>query len=345
MKLYLWTYKLLRSFSISIALLSIISIGNFAVADGWNPNSRASNRDSIANTRHNLTMSYNVEAGGAGNVMNLFRNNYFEICVYCHTPHGANRQVNAPLWNRSINTTGYTIYDKPRTLNRPIGQPGPNSLTCLSCHDGTISIDSIINMPGSGGYAASQETANQASAKAFLDTWRGDGPANNGGDMHYVMGTGAEVGKCTLCHNTDLSATAMSDFTVFTIGTDLRDDHPIGIQFPVDFASGGVDFNEPTLTYSNPSGGGNMKVFDFNGNGYPDKGEPRLYDTGDGPEVECASCHDPHGVPRAGDGSKFIPSFLRVSNGMQISPNADTGSPGVYEGGTPSGLCLTCHLK
>lgn len=326
------------SFIVGSSILSTV-----AFADGWNPNSRASNRDSILNTRHNLTLSYNTDAGGAGNVMNLFRNNYFEVCVYCHTPHGANRQVNAPLWNRTINTTSYTIYDKPRTLNRPIGQPGPNSLTCLSCHDGTISIDSIINMPGSGGYSATQETGNQASTKAFLDTWQGIGPQNSGGDQHFVMGKGPDVGKCTLCHNTDLSGTAMSDFTVFTIGTDLRDDHPIGIQFPVDFATGGVDFNEPTLDYVNPSGGGHMKVFDINGNGYPDKGEPRLYDSGDGPEVECASCHDPHGVPRAGDGSVFIPSFLRVSNGIQV-PGAG-GGPSTFEGGRPSGLCLTCHLK
>ena len=28
-----------------------------------------------------------------------------------------------------------------------------------------------------------------------------------------------------------------------------------------------------------------MKVFDKNGNGYPDKNEPRLYDTGEGSEV------------------------------------------------------------
>lgn len=338
-----WYSGKAKNAAIGVSLVAASSIVNLAFADGWNPNSRATNRDSILNTRHNLTLSYNIDAGGAGNVMNLFRNNYFEVCVYCHTPHGANKLVNAPLWNRTINTSSYTIYDKPRTLNRPIGQPGPNSLTCLSCHDGTISIDSIINMPGSGGYSASQETGNQASTKAFLDTWQGTGPQNSGGDQHFVMGKGPDVGKCTLCHNTDLSGTAMSDFTVFTIGTDLRDDHPIGIQFPTDFASGGVDFNEPTLDYVNPSGGGHMKVFDINGNGYPDKGEPRLYDSGDGPEVECASCHDPHGVPRNGEGSVFIPSFLRVSNGIQV-PGVGGGAS-TFEGGRPSGLCLTCHMK
>jgi hypothetical protein len=94
-----------------------------------------------------------------------------------------------------------------------------------------------------------------------------------------------------------------------------------------------VDFNQPGLQITN-SGGGAMTVFDLNGNGMADKEEPRMYDTGDGPEVECASCHDPHGVPSGGAGTEFIPSFLRVSNG-----NANTNV------GEPSGLCLTCHVK
>jgi hypothetical protein len=69
-----------------------------------------------------------------------------------------------------------------------------------------------------------------------------------------------------------------------------------------------------------------VKFFDLNGNGRPDTREVRVYDSGDGFEVECASCHDPHGVPSAGAGSSFIPTFLRVAN-------------------AGSALCLTCHTK
>jgi len=313
-----------------VFVFSAICFSISAIADGWNPFSRAPNRDSIEFTRHNLTLSYNVQAGGAGNAMDLFRNQYVEICVYCHTPHGANSQVNAPLWNRTINTGEYQIYDKPRTLNRPIGQPGPNSLTCLSCHDGTISIDSIINMPGSGFYSKAQETAMNTT---FLDQWGARAGIQAAG--HYRMGPGQDAGFCTLCHNTDSSQTAMSDFTVFVIGTDLRNDHPIGIQYPEGPYGKeiGVDFREPYKGFSNASGA-DMWFHDTNGNTYPDKEEPRMYNTGENYEVECASCHDPHGVPINGPGSQFIPSFLRVSNG-----NANTGE------GNPSGLCLTCHVK
>lgn len=325
-----WTYGV-AALTLSAGILATGS----SFADGWNPNTRATNRDSIKNTRHNLTLSYNVEAGGAGAVMDTMKNNYFEICVYCHTPHGANAQVRAPLWNRTVNTSEYTIYDKPRTLNRPIGQPGPNSLTCLTCHDGTITIDSIINMPGSGKYSKNQEAG--GSDLTFLDTWTT--PKTSLG--HFKMGSARDNGYCTLCHNSDSNNTAMSDFTVFMLGTDLRDDHPIGILFPTEsFGTNGVDFNEPNLIYSNQAGF-KMRVFDKNGNQYPDKDEPRLYDTGDGFEVECASCHDPHGVPSGGPSSTFNPSFLRVNNGVVGS---HPGTAGIVSN-TGSALCLTCHLK
>lgn len=321
-----------------------------AVADGWTPIlmpgatspyvTNAPLNGSIRNTRHNLTQSFSP----ASIVMTAAaRNNYGEICVYCHTPHGANTQIKAPIWNRTINTGQYIIYDKLRTLNRPIGQPGANSLTCLSCHDGTIAIDSIINMPGSGGYNSNQQSAVD---KSWLSTWANrdtstspptpmpppSGHAEMGNeypsDASQAPPTSQE-GKCTACHQLQ-GAGSPPDFRVFVIGTDLRNDHPIGILFPDIFGPGtGVDFNQPTGTVV-----GKMKYFDKNGNNHPDTNEPRLYDTGEGPEVECASCHDPHGIPVNGPGSQFIPSFLRVSNG-----NANTGD------GTPSGLCLTCHDK
>jgi len=299
-------------------------------ADGWAPNTRAPNIGNIGNTRHNLTMSYLPAI--ADDPMSGARNNYQEICVYCHTPHGANDTKGAiPLWNRTLNQGQYTIYDKPRTLNRPIGQPSPNSLTCLSCHDGTISIDSIINMPGSGRYSEAQKTSFNPS---WLDGW----PESSA--VHATMGpVPGNPQQCTYCHAEGESASGFP-FELFVIGTDLRDDHPIGILFPENFDPG-VDFNEPNLTYETP-GGAQMKVFDNNGNGYPDKDEPRLYDTGEGFEVECASCHDPHGVPSGGPGTMFNPSFLRVNNGIVEGNNPNNSQ---IVSNTGSALCLTCHAK
>jgi len=34
-----------------------------------------------------------------------------EICVFCHTPHGASPAV--PLWNHDLSALTYTAYDSP----------------------------------------------------------------------------------------------------------------------------------------------------------------------------------------------------------------------------------------
>jgi len=321
---------------LAIACGSLIIAGN-SIGDGWDPLSKATTIGSIENTRHNLSVSYN-ETGRA--VMGaIARNDYGEVCIYCHTPHGANKQISAPLWNRTVNNSGsYTIYDKPTTLMRPIGQPGPNSLTCLSCHDGTIAIDSILNMPGSGLEPTNSGLSNNETNtwnEAFLDSWINNPLALPAPDGHFKMGRDPADGFCTLCHNSDPTDSAMANFTVFTIETDLRDDHPIGVQFPTTFGPG-IDFNPPTAGQST-----NMPFFDLDGDNHADPNEVRLYNTGQGPEVECASCHDPHGVPSNGPGSRFNPSFLRVNNGIV---NTHAGSVGITSSG-PSALCLTCHAK
>lgn len=271
-----------------------------------------SNRDSIANTRHNMTQRQpDGSTYAASVIMSFVRNDYGEVCVYCHTPHGANGTITAPLWNRTqLGTNTYVTYSQLNTssLNGTVTTPGANSLMCLSCHDGTTAIDSIINMPGSGRYLASQASSQ---TKAFLDTWKKpDGSTTSHNKLDSV--------GCLSCHSptTEIGAT---DFTVFKIGTDLRNDHPVGINYPPTNGSG-TDFNTPGGTQ------GDSRYFDFNGNGRMDKSEIRVYDSGQGPEVECASCHDPHGVPSAGTGSTFFPTFLRRDN-------------------AGSAVCQTCHNK
>ena len=272
--------------------------------------------------------------------MDLARNNYGEVCVYCHTPHGANQQIAAPLWNRTVNPGNYTIYDRETTLGLAgrLSLPGPGSLTCLSCHDGTIAIDSILNMPGSGGYGNNEIGTSDS---AFLDQWSATGKPGPSGN-HMTMGNPAGAGgsvddttcSASACHAS--GAGARADFRAFVLGTDLRDDHVVGIQFPTSFGPG-IDYNEPDIMIP-----GKWAYFDTNGNNYAEKNEVRLYDSGEGPEVECASCHDPHGVPSNGPGTRFNPSFLRVNNG--IADTSTAGTAGLTSDG-PSALCLTCHAK
>ena len=72
-----------------------------------------------------------------------------EICIVCHTPHGADTTVSdAPLWNHEVTTAAYTVYASA-TLDAVPGQPNGVSKLCLSCHDGTVAIDSFGDNPGS----------------------------------------------------------------------------------------------------------------------------------------------------------------------------------------------------
>lgn len=288
----------------------------FATHAGWDDTTQASNRDSIANTRHNLSLAYNTQR----NQMNDARNDYDRVCVYCHTPHGANTtMLSAPLWNRTNQVamgTTYTLYGGGlSSAGQTVTQPGISSLTCLSCHDGTVAIDSIINMPGSGGYDQAQETSVN---DAFLDSWTGN-PDGSRTDTHSVLGPGSSSCASASCHS-PTGGFGAPDFSAFIIGTDLNNDHPIGVQMPNAVLYG---FNEPTAT------DGNKWFFDADGDGRADRGEIRLYKTveSQGYEVECASCHDPHGVvPGGGTVGLLNPSFLRVNN-------------------SGSRVCLTCHIK
>jgi len=297
--------------AIALALLA----SSFAAYAGPDVPTKASNTESIVNTRHNLTQSY---LGGTAVMMDSYRNNYEEVCVYCHTPHGANTTISAPLWNRTNKATTYNTYNSS-TLTQKVSQPGPNSLSCLSCHDGTVAIDSIINMPGSGGYNANQMTSVNA---GFLNTWSNPSSLNAN---HMTLGAEGSVYGCTMCHsNTSLTGPLnpyATNFDAFVIGTDLRNDHPVGIKYPS--IGPGVDFNKYTSEFKN------IAYFDDNGDGGLSKNEIRMYNTGDGYEVECASCHDPHGVPSSSPNAKigeFTKSFLRIDN-------------------NESKVCQTCHVK
>ena len=70
-----------------------------------------------------------------------------EICIFCHTPHNGVSEVDGKtygvhLWNHEITSATYTLYNSP-TLDATMEQPGGVSKLCLSCHDGTIAIDSF----------------------------------------------------------------------------------------------------------------------------------------------------------------------------------------------------------
>ena len=92
----------------------------------------------IANTKHNFSTT------GPGPVRATTQT---EICVFCHTPHGASNFPGSPLWNRELSNQTYTVYTSSsldaETIAGQLDQPGGSSKLCLSCHDGTLAIGTV----------------------------------------------------------------------------------------------------------------------------------------------------------------------------------------------------------
>ncbi|MGE3108983.1 MAG: cytochrome c3 family protein [Phycisphaerales bacterium] len=95
----------------------------------------------IANTAHNFS-SYAWSGG--------------EICKPCHTPHFANVAAGR-LWNHTLTTATYSMHEGSGTAETNMDR---KSRLCLSCHDGTVALDSF------GG----QEGVNFAPARVNLGT-------------------------------------------------------------------------------------------------------------------------------------------------------------------------------
>lgn len=126
-------------------------------------------------TKHNLSTS------GTGTIH--LASGTAEVCVFCHTPHGADTAVSAPLWNRAVSSTGYTMYTSD-TFDATIdNQPSGVSQACLSCHDGTIAFDALRNQPGPGGFNATPTSAAWSFVGAAAGNKMPEGVTNLGQDL------------------------------------------------------------------------------------------------------------------------------------------------------------------
>lgn len=236
---------------------------------------------SIRDTRHNLGTSNTIGSSsfsGTG-----------EVCVFCHTPHGSNTAITAPLWNKTAPTTAFQMYSTggSATIDGTEAPVGGVSIACLSCHDGSLAIATMINQPGSGGY--------NPGGAVMAGTWTNPS-ATDGVDPATGM----------------MRATSIQN-----IGGNLQNDHPISIQYcggglagsgtTVSGACVDRDFVTPKTRQVN----GNQVFWVDTAVGTVDvreKTDIALYNRSGitGPLVECASCHDPH--------TAVNPTFLRVSN-------------------------------
>jgi predicted CXXCH cytochrome family protein len=90
-----------------------------------------------------------AQAGIAGTAHDLSTKSYgsTQICIFCHAPHNASTTLTVPLWNHASTAATFTMYSSS-TLNATGLAAGPTSKACLSCHDGTVAIDSYGTRTG-----------------------------------------------------------------------------------------------------------------------------------------------------------------------------------------------------
>ena len=172
------------------------------------PSSRISD---IRNTKHNLSI-----AGGAVS-RNVAATDSSEICVFCHTPHGANLQQ-GPLWNRNLSGAVYDTYssgslDAVAIPGDALDQPNGISKLCLSCHDGTIAIGAVRVLNGAWVSGSTGITMSGTEADGTM-------PAGSVG--------------------------VNSGFTR-RLGTDLTNDHPISLTFDSALASKDGELRDPSV--------------------------------------------------------------------------------------------------
>jgi len=84
--------------------------------------------------------------------------NTTRVCVFCHTPHQSDAPFYDvdPLWNHTESVSVFNVYDSVTLQADQLVAPdqaitpivtGTVSFLCMSCHDGTIGLGSLLNDP------------------------------------------------------------------------------------------------------------------------------------------------------------------------------------------------------
>jgi hypothetical protein len=255
----------------------------------------------VRNTVHNLG------SGGPGTTRST-PGGTDEVCVFCHTPHGASAQdqggstLRAPLWNRRVpDGATYTPYtssslDAATIIQGLQSQPGGSSKLCLSCHDGTLAIGNVNVLNG----AANPSIPMQGTGA------QGEIPAGEGATTGFTR----------------------------QLGTDLRNDHPISLTYDAQLAQRDGELRLPDAQQRWPAGSGS--VIGVRASGYKPllPLEPTGHDHMG--QLQCATCHDPH--TRELDLGRGNQKFLRAQRFQEAAPGPS------FQAATDI-VCLACHDK
>jgi predicted CXXCH cytochrome family protein len=132
-----------------------------------------------------------------------------QVCIFCHVPHNATGNTLAPLWSHAATVASFTPYASS-TLNATVAQPAGVSKACLSCHDGTVAIDTYGTRTGTnmitGGALLGTNLSNDHPVSFTYDgalATADGGLATPASASQVVAGIPLYSGKleCGSCHN------------------------------------------------------------------------------------------------------------------------------------------------
>jgi predicted CXXCH cytochrome family protein len=164
----------------------------------------AAARGDILTTKHNLS-SRSYEP--------VHAKSEERICIFCHTPHHASSVT--PLWSRPLSSEFYDLYASS-TLKATPGQPTGASRLCLSCHDGTIALGTLVGAPSPIEFEGGVSTLPPTSSSYLGTNLSKDHPISFSYDSALALARGElkdpltlppsiklELGRleCTACHD------------------------------------------------------------------------------------------------------------------------------------------------
>jgi len=212
-----------------------------------------STNQNVAATIHNMSTSAPYLFYKSDNVD--------EVCVFCHTPHGGS--LTGPLWNHSLPDAGsFTHYNSATLSTYLVGLSvsrniSNESLLCMSCHDGSVAVDHLINNPNSLNGAPVSFQGVPSTGREIIDLFGTPGPRIGS------IGNAGSTGNLSDDHPISFSYSSVLADSLYAVGASKEDQlRPIGSTADANSALG------------------------WKGEGI------RLF--GSDARVECSSCHDPH---------------------------------------------------
>jgi predicted CXXCH cytochrome family protein len=197
-----------------------------------------------------------------------------QICVFCHTPHNAAKNI--PLWNRNDGSQMVLLYNTSVTLSSIAAAVTPSSFPtdsissfCMSCHDGVTALGAIKNDP------------------------------TNMGDATITTGTAKKVIAMGAAGSAYTGSSSI-------LGTNLADDHPVAFDYnkaylaSADTSTGNASDVRLRPIATVQSRMQATRIF-FNSGINATTGIAANVN-----QIECASCHKVH--------DDFYAPFLRMSN-------------------------------